>query len=456
MRISALLSKTWIWKPALAAMLAGLSRLPVSLGWLVFWSFLPLLSFWEEKPDKKQLILAGLVYSTIYSVVCLHWISLVTVPGFFGLLLLFGFYFALLFSFIGLLWQWQPRFKYLFLIFCWISFEFLQSLGEFRFPWFNIGYALTDYLVLLQAADLGGVYLLSLLILLINIFIFRIRKTPGSSLLLMIIVLICWIVYGIVQVNTFPLKKTNLNIAMIQASIPQNLKWEESFLDSTLHRYAKLTSKAAESAPDLIVWPESALPVYLLKHHRYRFFVEDLIRETGVDIFTGFPDYEPSLPPHPQRYKFYNSASLFRKNGTVDEPFRKNILVPVGERMPLLGIFPFLWNIQLGQANFEYGDKITSFNINNHTFSAIICFEIAFPEITSAIARKGADFIINITNDAWFHRSAGTYQHAAMTVLRAIETRKSIYRCANTGYSMIVSPLGEILEISDLFEQKII
>ena len=234
--MSTLLNKTWLWKSALAALLAGLSRLPLSLGWLVFWSFLPLLSFFEEKPDKKQLIFAGFIYSSIYTVVCLHWISLVTVPGFLGLLLLFGFYFSLLFYFIGLLWNWQPRYRYLFLIFFWLSFEFLQSLGEFRFPWFNLGYGLTDYLQLLQVADLGGVYLLSLLILLINIVIFRIKKTPVSSLIVLIIIITSWIIYGLVRINSTQLKKTEVNIALIQASIPQNLKWEENFLDSTLHR----------------------------------------------------------------------------------------------------------------------------------------------------------------------------------------------------------------------------
>jgi apolipoprotein N-acyltransferase len=93
---------------------------------------------------------------------------------------------------------------------------------------------------------------------------------------------------------------------------------------------------------------------------------------------------------------------------------------------------------------------------DKYTYSPLICFEIAFPELTNRIAEKDADFIVNITNDAWFYRSAGTYQHAIMTRVRAVETRTQIFRCANTGYSMIVDPKGDVLVKSELFEQTII
>ena len=110
----------------------------------------------------------------------------------------------------------------------------------------------------------------------------------------------------------------------------------------------------------------------------------------------------------------------------------------------------------MGQANFEYGKDQEIFFEQEYSYSPLICFEIAFPEITYRIAKRQVDFIVNITNDAWFHRSAGTYQHAAMTKIRAVETRTQIYRCANTGYSMIVNPKGEVLAISELFEKTVI
>ena len=86
----------------------------------------------------------------------------------------------------------------------------------------------------------------------------------------------------------------------------------------------------------------------------------------------------------------------------------------------------------------------------------MICFEIAFPLLTAEMAKDDIDFIVNVTNDAWFHRSAGTYQHVSMTKFRAIETRKQIYRAANTGYSIIVSPTGEVLKQTKLFEKDTI
>ena len=107
----------------------------------------------------------------------------------------------------------------------------------------------------------------------------------------------------------------------------------------------------------------------------------------------------------------------------------------------------------MGQANWEYGEKLGYYSVNGYKFSPLICFEIAFPQLTTEMAKNDVDFIVNITNDAWFHRSAGTYQHVAMTKFRAVETRKQIYRAANTGYSVIVSPTGEFLKQTKLFEK---
>ncbi len=446
----------YLYKSAGAGILLGLSRLPINLGFLVFFSLIPLISFFNKKQSFKKCLFAGILFSTSYTAVSLHWISLVTIPGFIGLFILFGIYFFLLFFLINTIWNFFPKFKYFTFISFWVSFEYLQNFGEFRFPWFNLGYSLADYLALIQIGEIGGIYLISILIIIVNILIYEYKRNFGQNLTVLLLIFAVWIGFGIYRLKTIKLENTNVNFSIVQVSITQERKWDRTFLDSTCYLYEEFTKVASKNNPDLIIWPESALPVYLLKQAKYRKFVQYLAGETGIDIFTGFPHYEVAYSPHPERYKFYNAASKFLKTGEIDEPYYKKILVPFGERMPFLKIFPFLWNVQMGQANFEYGKELGFYYIKNFKFSPLICFEIAFPQLTLQMAKEDTDFIVNITNDAWFKRSAGTYQHAVMTKFRAIETRKQIYRAANTGYSLIVSPTGKFLQKSKLYEKTII
>ncbi|MBN2461608.1 MAG: apolipoprotein N-acyltransferase, partial [Candidatus Cloacimonetes bacterium] len=397
-----------------------------------------------------------LIFSTTYTIVSLHWISLVTLPGYLGLLLLFALYFTILFLCVRTIWKISAALRYLSFLCLWIAFEYLQNLGEFRFAWFNLGYSLADYLVLVQPAEIGGIYLLSILIILTNILIFHLRHRKRILIISVAGLLILWSGYGFWRMKKIDLYPTGVTLSLVQVSIPQEKKWEATYLDTTLALYEQYTREADLQNPAMIIWPESALPVYLKRSYSYRMFVHELARELDTEIFTGFPDYEAAYPPYPSPYKFYNSAGIFFPDGTISEAYRKIILVPFGERMPFLDLFPMLWKVQLGQANFEFGEKPVYYDLNGFTFSPLICFEIAFTGLTTRMARDNTDFLVNITNDAWFKRSVGTYQHSVMTRIRAIEIRQQIFRCANTGYSLIVSPRGDYLARTQLYEKTVI
>ena len=441
------------YKPAIAALLLGLSRLPWQLGFLVFFGFIPLFSFWEEQRSNKQMITAALVFSVVYTTTALHWISLVTIGGFIGLYLLFGLYFFILFIFINKAWKAFPNLKLLVFICFWLAFEYLQNFGEFRFSWFNVGYSLADYLPFIQPAELGGIYLLSILIIITNFLLFGLKMNFKRNIIILTGLIIIWAGFGFIRIKTIKIEKIDTKISIVQASIPQDKKWEKVYFDSTVARYEKLTWQAAKNNPDLIIWPESALPTYLLNNRKYKKLVKDIAHETNADIFLGLPHYKYRGDDHPSKYEFYNAATRFGKNGKVYQYYVKNYLVPFGERIPFLKYFPFLWDVHLGQANWEYGKKQEFYDLNGFTYSPLICFEIVFEELTTKMAKENVDFIVNITNDAWFYHSAGTYQHAVMAKFRAVETRRAIYRSANTGYSLVVSPTGEFLWKSNLFEQ---
>ncbi len=439
--------------PALAGTLLGLSRLPIHLGFLIFFAFIPLFYFFREQRKKKEIFFAAAAFGSAYTIVCLHWISLVTPPGYLGIFILFAIYFYIVFQLYYFIKKQNPKIGYLGFILIWISFEYLQNFGEFSFPWFNLGYSLADYLPFIQPAELGGLSLLSLLILLVNILLFESKRNFKRNLIGISIIIILWSGYGIIRLKTINLTQTNFNASVVQVSIPQEDKWEELYRDSTFILYEKFSHEAAKEETDLIIWPESSTPVYLLRQMEYRKWILDLSEDLNTDIFTGFPHYKYIGEDHPGRFKFYNSATLIGKNRKFHVPYYKNILVPFGERIPFLNVFPFLWNVHLGQANWEYGEKLEYYSVNDYKFSPLICFEIAFPQITTEMTKNDIDFIVNITNDAWFYRSAGTYQHVVMTKFRAVETRKQIYRAANTGYSVIVSPTGEFLKQTELFEK---
>ncbi|NQT65891.1 MAG: apolipoprotein N-acyltransferase, partial [FCB group bacterium] len=187
--------------PALAGVLLGLSRLPIHLGFLVFFAFIPLFHFFSEQRKKKEILLAAATFGSAYTLVSLHWISLVTFPGYLGIFILFAVYFYIVFQLYYVIKQHIPKFSYLGFILIWISFEFLQNFGEFSFPWFNLGYSLADYLPFIQPVEIGGMSLLSLLILLVNVLLFELNKNFKRHFIILFVIIIVWAAYGIIRLK---------------------------------------------------------------------------------------------------------------------------------------------------------------------------------------------------------------------------------------------------------------
>ncbi|MDI6741006.1 MAG: apolipoprotein N-acyltransferase, partial [Candidatus Edwardsbacteria bacterium] len=131
-------------------------------------------------------------------------------------------------------------------------------------------------------------------------------------------------------------------------------------------------------------------------------------------------------------------------------------IAPFGERFPLKEHIPFIRNVNFGEGEWTPGTDTVLFRLDTLAFANLICFESIFPEITRSQARRGADFFVNITNDGWFGRSGAARQHADMAVIRAVETRRAIARCANSGISMFIMPDGAIRKPTPLYQQVVI
>ena len=208
----------YIYLPALSALLLGLSRLPLHLGFLVLFAFLPLLNLLAKPATKKQLLLAGFSFSAVYALVSLHWLTLVTPGGYVGIFPLFTVYFFLLFFLVN---RCSKKFNiYLTFPVFWLSLEYLQTLGEFRFPWFNAAYSLVDYNFLLQPAEIGGVYFVSLIILVINIVIHNIFRGNRRSYFTLLAIAIVWVGYGVIRLSTLDVEDTGKKVALVQVSVP--------------------------------------------------------------------------------------------------------------------------------------------------------------------------------------------------------------------------------------------
>ncbi len=440
-----------------AAIALGISRYSYSLGIFAFIGFIPLFRFFEQAKHKTLTLLkAGAIFSIINTLISYHWVGVVTIPGLIGMIILFGLYYWASFGMINYIWNKNPKLKLWGFIMTWMALESFTFLTEFRFPWLNIGYALVDFNYLLQIADIGGVYLLSFLVLLANVIIYQIMQGKKQFIYVMLILVTVWLGYGYVRSSNIKLTKEDIKVKVMQPCIPVD-KFDMDLQD-ILNIYDKQAYYASLEDVDLHIWPEASMPISMLdpNYANVKEAVRAIAKRYKLNLFLGTIHHEKA----PENYYFdqynYNTAVMVSyPELTFSEPYFKRILVPVGERMPYLDYLPFLRNLEFGQANWEFGKEAKFYQVKTKqgkefTYSPQICYEIIFPEISNEIARHDVDFIVNITNDAWFGNTVGTFQHAMMTRVRAIETRKPIIRCANNGHSMVVSPNGKIETYSKL------
>ncbi len=467
----------------LSALLLALSRLPLHLGWLVFFAWLPLLRVFST-PDlrSRDLLRMGFFMSLTYCGIVFYWLVYVHPGALPGVMLVYVFAYYLVFYGINHIFRALPRWGWLGFLSILITFEYIQNFGETRFPWFNQGYSLGEYGILIQAADLIGVVGLSVLVICVNLLLHQLglsrpkwlqgwtRTAAGQPLASgrkqiwagagIVLIFAAWLGYGWHSLGNLELERHDAGIFVMQPSIEQDVKWDASQYDKSLDVFRSLTAEAAEEGAKIVFWPEGAMVAELDRDPRKRNDLREIIDSTGVDIFTGFQHYIYD-PAHPVKMRSYNAASLFQGTRFNQELYFKNILVPVGERMLWLQLFPFLWGVNLGQANWEFGTELAWYESGGLRFSPSICYELAFAEIfhRMAIPRDSlsggfskCDYLANITNDAWFGTSYGPWLHAMMARFRAVENRIQVYRSANTGISQIVDPQGRILAESSLFE----
>jgi apolipoprotein N-acyltransferase len=347
----------------------------------------------------------------------------------------------------------------------WTAVEFARDHIPFNgFPWSNIAMSQWRLLPLIQIVDLVGVYGLIFLIVWVNAFLAEaaarlrgeaVRALPLKAAVTAALV-VATLAYGIVRLRTPETPAAGsgaLTVGMVQGNIPQEQKWVEQKAVEHLGKLVRLSRGLRDAPVDLIVWPEASLPWPVSTEARAippRVLGMEQ-EEVGaaplvlVGVLSERPDGE-----------YYNSMLLVGRGGSILGRYHKAHLVPFGEYVPYKKFFSFARKLTQPAGNFSEGDSFEPLVAGAARIGALICYEDVFPEIARALTARGADVLVNQTNDAWYGFSGAAYQHLALSVFRAVENRRFMVRATNSGVSAIVSPSGRVGMETGLFEEAVI
>lgn len=351
----------------------------------------------------------------------------------------------------------------------WVALEYVRSFIFSGFPWELLGYSQYKRLLLIQISDIFGVYGLSALIAFVNgaIFITLLhlvkrrwqqtgitRRLATGSMIALIMGVILTGFYGywrLQAIDNLIAGAPKSRISVVQGNIDQGIKWDPAFQIETIKKYNRLSSAASKQQPDLIVWPESATPFYFLYDVAPSKLVFEGIRTSATDYLIGSPSFLRTN----DGVQYYNSAYLINPEEKTMGKYDKTHLVPFGEYVPFKEWLPFLGKMVAQVGDFRGGKVGKTLPWRNEQLGVQICYEIVFPELSRAMVKNNASLLVNITNDAWFGKTSGPYQHFSMTVFRAVENRRSLARSANTGISGFIDPAGRVLASTDLLEDAV-
>jgi apolipoprotein N-acyltransferase len=425
------------------AWLVPLGKISALFGWL---AAILLVLLFKQPRSARWLYLAG----TISYLASFYWLA-GTIHDFGGLpvyvayllLLLFALSGALLFVFAAFLHKMAHSLRVPTVLAPAISWCIAESVFPQIFPW-QLAHTQVGFSVLIQIADLGGSSLVSFLLLVTAAVILEARHKPRAVIAVGAIFSI-WIGYGVTKVAIVEGQRasaSSINVSVLQGNIPIELKHTPELYRANVRLYSELTETVSDTT-DLIIWPESVMLDWVFE---------------GV----GHVSRDSRLPTPPRNAALlfgaltfrdentkFNSSLLILPNGDIPLPAHKQILMPFGEYTPFGDALPWLREINHTVADFTPGEQTTILraNFNNHDIkiSALNCYEDVVPSIARQASLRGANLLINQTNDAWFGRTAAPYQHHAIATMRAVENRRFLIRATNTGLSAIVDPPRSLL-----------
>jgi apolipoprotein N-acyltransferase len=337
----------------------------------------------------------------------------------------------------------------------WVAQEWLRSLVFSGWGWNSLGSALHAQLAIIQIAEFTGVAGLSFLVAFTNVILLTSARRfiletqvrpmrPHFDLTLTMAAIVGVMAFGVHSLRLQRPSKT-ITVALVQPNIPREQKFIAEFAQSTFDQFTRLSTPAlgASARPDLLVWPESAMPGPVLTDEVSYRFVMEFSAMAKTDLLLGTIDLDET--------RAYNAAMLVSDAGQRVQVYRKVHLVPFGEYVPGRHTIPLLARVVGDQVpdDFAFGKEHTVFGLTNDKVrvAPLICFEDTIGDLTRQFVLRGANLLANVTNDGWFVRSAGSQQHVANAIFRCVETRLPMVRAANTGVTCFVNEFGRITQI---------
>jgi apolipoprotein N-acyltransferase len=334
----------------------------------------------------------------------------------------------------------------------WVATETVRGFLFTGWGWNTLGHAMHGQWALIQIADITGVPGLSFLAAFTNVVLVatgrrfvdetQIRKVrPHFEFTLTMAIIVGVVGYGVRAVQE-KYEGVNVRVAALQPDVPREQKFSADFAQATFDKFTRLSDVALQSKPDLLMWPESAMPGPVLTDEQSYRFVMDFSTRARTDLLLGAIDEDENAA--------YNAALLVSNGGENVQLYRKVHLVPFGEYVPGRHTIPGLAQVVGDQvpSDFGFGKVHTIFKLTRGDvqLAPLICFEDTIGELTRQFVLRGANLLANVTNDGWFLRTEGSRQHLDNAVFRCVETRLPMVRSANTGVTCFINEYGRVTQ----------
>lgn len=476
----------------LSGVMLGFSFPPSTFGILACFGLVPLLIALSGVERLRTALKFSYVAMAVFHVITLNWTGgyvhahdpYMMIAGAITMLLHPAFYFLPMGAYHAVRKNLGNRAALIAFPFLWVGYEYSHSLSEWSFPWLTIGNSQSYDLLRMQFISVTGIYGLSVWVLVLNVIAYLLYLSlvdgRGKSLLrgslgwlaILLAVYIAPAVQGMFVLSGVPAEPTaekRLTVGIIQANVDPWEKWRSSGAEATA-LYVRLTDSllAEHKGAQIVFWPETALPVYLLAPgnalllHGLKRAVDSL----GVAIVTGMEHaivYGDSTKAPAgarrtrfgERYDSFNAAAFIQPRLSDVAWYGKMKMVPLAERIPYADAFAYLdfmrWGVGIGGWQIGPDTVVFTERESGVRFSTIICYESVYPGFVASFVRKGAEFIALITIDSWWGRMSGAFQHQQFAVFRAVENRRWIVRCAVGGISCFIDPYGRAYDRTELF-----
>jgi apolipoprotein N-acyltransferase len=357
-------------------------------------------------------------------------------------------------------------------LFCaagWVAMEMVIARGVTGFPWNLLGASQYRRLPLIQIASVLGIYGVSFLIVWFSVSLASAvmvgwrRCQPSATwvreLALPLIAVLAALGFGYKQLaRTEPVGR-ELKLALVQPSIPQPVIWDPAEKINRFNKLVALSEEALAAQPDLLVWPEAAMPDMFSRFNPVTYqAITNLVLPHKIWMILGADDalpkpevkgQKPEVRSQREEVNFFNGSFLVSPSGQLAAKYYKRRLVVLGEYIPFADSLPFLNYLRQSKSGFTPGEGQGAFEITEPKakIALLICFEDVFPQLVRHDVDNDTDFLLNLTNNGWFGNGAAQWQHAVSALFRAVENGLPLVRCTNNGLTCWIDAQGRMHEV---------